>query len=289
MNLHKSKLTRVKESLCITVLTVILLTVFFLRPASAIVWGELDVKRHPNVGAIVYRMEAGGELYPGASGTLIDKKVFLTAGHVTNWFEYLISQDELEIENIYICFDSTDTLIPTANLLPVESIITHPNLRFYKENWYDVGLIILKNEVNDDITPAQLPDPELLDQLKAERELKSGPKGTRFVCVGYGSFMEFPPPRVVWENKDRYMAESGYLGLKKSWLIMSQNHPSGYEGTGYGDSGGPIFWRDGDGNEILVAVTSKGDPNLVATNIAYRVDTPEILGFITGINAAVNE
>lgn len=237
-------------------------------------------------------MEAGGELYPGASGTLIDKKVFLTAGHVTNSFNNLILQDELEIENIYICFDSTDTLSPTAILLPVASIHTHPNLRFYKENWYDVGLIILQDEVKD-IAPAQLPDPELLDQLKAGRELKSGPKGTRFVCVGYGSFMEFPPPRVVWENKDRYMAESGYLGLKKSWLIMSQNHPSGYEGTGFGDSGGPNFWIDGDGNEILVAVTSTGDPKLVATNIAYRVDTPEILGFImgfiTGINAPANE
>lgn len=250
----------------------------------AIVWGELDENRHPNVGAIVYRLEPGGELYPGASGTLIDKKVFLTAGHVTNWLNYWIAQGEIEIENVFICFDSTDTLSPTANLLPVSSIITHLNFRFYKENWYDIGLIILQDEVTD-IMPAQLPTPELLNQLKAEGRLESGPKGTRFVCVGYGSFMEFPPPRVVWENKDRYVAESGYLGLKKSWLIMSQNYPSGYAGTGYGDSGGPNFWRDSDGNEILVAVTSKGDPKLVATNIAYRVDTPEILGFITGIIA----
>jgi hypothetical protein len=252
----------------------------------AIVWGELDGNRHPNVGNIVYRW-SDGNLYQWASGTLIDDNVFLTAGHVTNGLNNIIAQGLLDLEDIFICFDSIDTLLPTANLLPVTAVITHPNLRFYKENWYDVGLIILQDEVSG-IIPAQLATPRLLDQLKAGHELRSGPKGTRFVCVGYGSFLEFPPPRIAWENKDRYMAESGYLGLKKDWLIMTQNGPSGYGGTGYGDSGGPTFWTDGDGNEILVAVTSKGDPKLVATGIAYRIDTPEILGFIMGVIATVN-
>jgi hypothetical protein len=101
--------------------------------------------------------------------------------------------------------------------------------------------------------------------------------------------LEFPPPRIVYhESSDRYRAESGYLGLKKDWLVMTQNGPSGHGGTGYGDSGGPNFWTDGDGNEILVAVTSKGDPKLVATNIAYRVDNPEILGFLLGVIATTH-
>jgi hypothetical protein len=52
--------------------------------------------------------------------------------------------------------------------------------------------------------------------------------------------------------------------------------------------GGPIFWTDGAGNEILVAITSKGDPLCVATGFAYRVDNPEILGFILGIMTAAN-
>lgn len=250
----------------------------------AIVWGELDGSRHPNVGAIVYRW-GDGNLYPWASGTLIDNKTFLTAGHVTNGINNAIAQGLINLDNIFICFDSTDTLSPTANLLPVAAIVTHPNFRTYKENWYDVGLIILRDKILD-ITPAQLATPGLLDQLKAGGELRSGPKGTRFVCVGYGSFLDFPPPRIVYESKDRYMAKSGYLGLKKDWLIMTQNGPSGYGGTGYGDSGGPNFWIDGDGKEILVAVTSKGDPKLVATNIAYRVDNPEILGFILGVITA---
>jgi hypothetical protein len=252
----------------------------------AIVWGELDGNRHPNVGNIVYRWE-DGNLYQWASGTLIDDKVFLTAGHVTNGINNVIAQGLLDLEDVFICFDSTDTLSPTANLRPVTAVITHPNFRTYKENWYDVGLIILQDKILD-ITPAQLATSGLLGQLKAGHELSSGPKGTRFVCVGYGSFLEFPPPRIAWENKDRYRAESGYLGLKKDCLIMTQNGPSGYGGTGYGDSGGPTFWRDGNGDEILVAVTSKGDPNLVATGIAYRVDNPEIRGWILGAITVAN-
>ena len=267
------------------ILAGLLFGVLAMGSVLAIVWGVLDGARHPNVGAIVYRIEDGGELYPGASGTLIDKKVFLTAGHVTRALNSLIAQELTTLENIYICFDSTDTLT-SANLKPVAQIITHPNFRFQTENWYDVGLIILENEIND-IPLAQLPSPGLLDQLKREGALRSGPNGTKIVCVGYGSFLEFPPPQIVWENKDRYMAESGYLGLKKDWLVMSMNGPSGYGGTGYGDSGGPNFWVNESGQEILVALTSKGDPKLVATSIAYRIDTPEILAFIQGVMEAV--
>ena len=262
-------------------LAALLLAALATATVFAIVWGELDGDRHPNVGAIVYRW-TDGNLYPWASGTLIDDRVFLTAGHVTKGIDNAIAQGLLTLDDIFICFDSMDTLSPGANLLPVAAVFTHPNFRQYKENWYDVGLIILQDKISD-IAPAQLATSGLLDQLKANHELRSGPKGTRFVCVGYGSFLEFPPPRIVYENKDRYMAESGYLGLKKDWLILTQNHPSGYGGTGAGDSGGPTFWIDEEGNEILVAVCSKGDPKLVATGITYRVDNPEILGYILGV------
>jgi Trypsin len=255
----------------------------------AIVWGELDGDRHPNVGNIVYRLEDGGPLYPWASGSLIAEKVFLTAGHVTYWINYYISQGELDLKNVYVCFDSTDTLMPTANLHPISQVITHPGYppAQHKEDWCDVGILVLEDAVTD-LPLATLPSPKLLDQLKAAGKLKSGPEGTKFVCTGYGSFLEFPPPVIVYENNDRYMAKSGYLGLKKNWLVMNQNGPSGNGGTGYGDSGGPNFWVDEDGNEILVAVTSTGDPKAVATNIAYRVDTPEILNFIMGVMAATD-
>jgi len=256
----------------------------------AIVWGEPDGNRHPNVGAIVYRVLGDTQVYPGASGALISDRVFLTAGHVTKALESMISAGMTTLANIFICFDSTDTLLPGANLRPIDSIITHPHYSLPgKDNSWDIGLIFLKDAVTD-ITPAQLPPfPNFLDELKASGELVSNPrKGTKFVCVGYGSFLEFPPPIIVWENKDRYMAESGFLGFNKYWLFMSQNLHTGNGGTGYGDSGGPNFWKNDDGTETIVALTSQGDVRLVATNIAYRVDTEGSLAFIQGALSSVS-
>jgi secreted trypsin-like serine protease len=66
---------------------------------------------------------------------------------------------------------------------------------------------------------------------------------------------------------------------------MSQNQATGDEGTCYGDSGGPAFWTESAGTEILVGVTSWGDANCVATGFNYRVDIPETLSFINDVIA----
>jgi secreted trypsin-like serine protease len=83
----------------------------------------------------------------------------------------------------------------------------------------------------------------------------------------------------------RYKAESEFLNLRKAWLTMSQNQAPGRDdgGTCSGDSGGPTFWTEKDGSEILVAVTSWGDAPCVATGIAYRVDIESSLEFIESL------
>lgn len=48
------------------------------------------------------------------------------------------------------------------------------------------------------------------------------------------------------------------------------------------DSGGPVFWIDPKGNEVLVSITCWGDAKFVATGITYRIDTVESLKFING-------
>ena len=65
---------------------------------------------------------------------------------------------------------------------------------------------------------------------------------------------------------------------------MSQNQATDDGGTCGGDSGGPAFWTDPDyGTEILVGITSWGDPYCVATGFNYRVDIPETLDFIDSV------
>jgi secreted trypsin-like serine protease len=62
---------------------------------------------------------------------------------------------------------------------------------------------------------------------------------------------------------------------------MSQNLATDDGGTSYGDSGGPAFWTNPEGEDILVAITSWGDVPCVATGIDYRVDIPQTLDFIS--------
>lgn len=53
----------------------------------------------------------------------------------------------------------------------------------------------------------------------------------------------------------------------------------------YGDSGGPAFWTERDGNEILVGVMSWGDAVCVASSFNYRVDIPDNLDFLEEVFA----
>src|SRR5262245_9789302 len=53
-------------------------------PAAAIIGGQNDGNAHPYVGAIDIR-QAGAPVV--ASGSLISPTVFLTAGHVTSFFD----------------------------------------------------------------------------------------------------------------------------------------------------------------------------------------------------------
>lgn len=61
---------------------------------------------------------------------------------------------------------------------------------------------------------------------------------------------------------------------------MSQNNATDDGGTSYGDSGGPAFWINPQGREILVGITSWGDVPCVATGFDYRTDIPQTQDFL---------
>jgi hypothetical protein len=145
---------------------------------------------------------------------------------------------------------------------------------------HDVGLVILDEAVIG-IEPATMPEPDLLGTLKKEGLLDGGYKeSTYFTSVGYGVTLVEWPPAVHDSNKVRRVSESEYFALTKPWLHLMQRAVFNESGTCGGDSGGPAFWVDPGGNEIIVAVTSWGDGGCAATGFDYRVDTPEILEWI---------
>ena len=241
-------------------------------PAAAITNGELDGEGHPNVGLMV--ADVDGEPAWRCSGTLIAPRIFLTAGHCVAdadgarvWFDTDLMDNE---EYPYGGDTSTE-----GNPRP------HPDYDWGLSDPHDVGLVILAEAV--DITPAVLPEEVLLDELKKSVPLRSG-GGEKFTMVGYGQLAEWPPP-VLTSEKVRRFVESEYVALTQVWLHLSQHLSENSRwdtddgGTCFGDSGGPAFWID-DGNEVLVAVTSTGDAQCVATGLYYRVDTPSSLNWI---------
>jgi len=145
-----------------------------------------------------------------------------------------------------------------------------------------MGLLVLE-EVPSDIEPAALPPVGLLDELKRAGQLSPN---TKILSVGYGSRATFRPSVPVYEPHNRELVFGEYRGFNHTCLTFSMNQVLGNGGGGYGDSGGPCFWvNPTDGSEHLVSITENGDPNLVALDVAYRIDTPAAQDFIDTVRA----
>jgi hypothetical protein len=244
-------------------------------PAAAITGGELDGDTHPNVGLMIADID--GEPEWRCSGTLIAPRVFLTAGHCTGdgatgarvWFDSDLTGNEE---------------YPYAGETSYEGVpVPHPLYAWSGGDHHDVGVVILDEAVTD-IEPATLPAPGLLAQLKKGRILVGGyEEGVLFKSVGYGGTLEDWPPPTLAYDKIRRWAESPYVALTPYHLHLSQRAVFDESGSCFGDSGGPIFWvdpEDPEGKEIIVAVTSTGDMQCIATGLDYRVDIPDILEWI---------
>jgi hypothetical protein len=265
--------------------------------AQAIINGEPDrgPKAHPYVGALVTVPPSGefkGQHIPVCSGTLISARVFLTAGHCT---------DFLTEENLptYVSFDPTYK--PAASQVISATPSTHPRFclptpedkgkcrlppgrpekvgTLPRDVRYDVGVAVLEEPVRM-ATYGALPEAGLVETLK---------EGQRLTTVGYGTrgfdFISKPPlqpqPRPL---DNRYRATVKLLDPNEAFgeMLVKTTGVSLIKGKGegscFGDSGGPLFVPD---QQTIVGVSS-----LVSTRVcrgpAYyqRVDLPRVLKWV---------
>jgi hypothetical protein len=97
--------------------------------------------------------------------------------------------------------------------------------------------------------------------------------------VGYGVIPEWKgaPPRFSFDG-NRNVSVSPVAALNKTWLKLQMNSDAtGLGGSCFGDSGSPKFIA---GTNLIVAITTGGDPNCRSLNYNYRLDTPEARAFL---------
>jgi secreted trypsin-like serine protease len=240
-------------------------------PAGAIVYGQPDGNRHPNVGTMV--VDVDGEKFSVCSGSLIDSNMFLTASHCTAFPEQVLGTNRVWVSFDPVFDPDTSTLLPGTTH-------THPEFGFSGPGGFsdphDVAVIELDAAVTG-ITPVQLPTEGLLDDLKASKQLKSA----TFTAVGYGAVRE--TRKMAWQslldNNERRFGLQTANALRPAWLQLSMNQATGDAGTCFGDSGGPHFLGGATSN-LQVSLTVTGDTWCKATDTTYRIDTESARDFL---------
>lgn len=243
--------------------------------AYAITYGQYDGGGHPNVGAMLRKSPTTGFYRIVCSGSLISPTVYLTASHCTSF----VQSQPAGFQDAWVTFSPTVTESPTLPAGAVHgTMYTNPLFNQRASDPEDIAVIVLDHPVTG-VPYAQLPSAGLLDQMKKAGTLN----GTRFTSVGYGVQEPVTGPGGITNAflAQRWVASGEFNALTNSWLKISQNPAKGDGGTCSGDSGGPQFLGDG-ANETTtqVSITITGDTYCHATNVDYRLDTPQARAFL---------
>jgi secreted trypsin-like serine protease len=255
-------LTRIATAALLALLVVAL-------PAAAITYGQPDGNRHPNVGAMI-RLRSDGQYRILCSGSLVAPRIFLTASHCTRFLE------DQGISDVWVTFDSKFT--QQSNLIH-GTMHSNPLYNQAQSDPGDIAVITLDQAVTN-VDPVQLPTAGLLDQMKADGTLNRA----LFTSVGYGVQEPQTGPGGITNPfpMERWYASGEFNALNKTWLRISQNQATGDGGTCSGDSGGPQFLGAGSNEtNTQVSITITGDVFCFATNVDYRLDTPQARAFLS--------
>ena len=230
----------------------------------------IDGNDHPNVGALL-AARTDGSLRIICTGTLVSPRVFLTAGHCS---DYLFSKGQNET---YVTFDTAFGTDPGHNIFSTPyhgKVIENPDWHVPYQN--DTAIVLLDKAVKG-ITPAKIAPLHFLDNLGTQTLQK-----TSFLNVGYGTSEQIvvPPlgPTFPFDGIRKWTI-SAFSALDPEFIHLNQNLFQGNSGTGYGDSGGPTFVSTANG-PVVISVVSTGDVPCYATSVNERVDTENAQNFL---------
>lgn len=246
-------------------------------PAQAVTWGEPDGGTNPHVGTLLFVQNGVG--FFSCTGTLIAPRVLLTAGHCVAARD---ANGVMQPNNLTFVRFEDNALEGIQNYpgnlngwlanewLAVEQVIPHPQWSDYSQFpiTYDIGVVILAEPYDAGVT-GSLPTAGFLETLK-------GVDKQYFRVVGYGLQGTLPP--TAQEDYEKYKGTVRLLELNSMLSgsgmssVKFSNNPGIGGGTCYGDSGGPVFYKD---TQTVVAVTSFGwakNGNCIGNSFFYRTD-----------------
>jgi hypothetical protein len=268
-------------------------------PAGAVQGGTPDGNGHPNVGLSVF-------LYHGiplwrCTGTMVAAQIYLTAGHCTGidadlgvrpdsaqvWF------DSGPIAHGTHAFDGTpckasDTGYPCKGEY-TGTPVPHPGWNGFLTlpNSHDLGVVQLTQAPNVGISKIA-PD-GYLDDLATQR----GRQNVDFTVVGYG--VQFERPNLEVALRQRFVGTNQLQNLRSHLaggynvtMTDSPGNGTGGGGTCFGDSGGPIFHTDSNGQVWQVAVISYGTKYCHGSSAAFRLDNAQARAFLSSQGVPLN-
>lgn len=273
-----------------------LLAILLTGPARALVGGELDGERHPNVGILVgVDVRPQGEiLLYTCSGTLVGRTAFLTAGHcLPEGLPFLdeLTADGFTVDELRVSFGSSyeqgeDLLGPIPIFEPyvkARSWVLNPGYPGPDAPFdgtfiaNDLGVVNLSKDPSTIFRaarPAALPPRDYL-VTKALRD---------FTLVGYGVYAIDRNRENAQFDGARRSGSSRMAELQPDWFgVRGQPKSQSDEDRAVscpGDSGGAIFHGG-----YLVGVISGGDFACKQYTVAPRLDGPIAQDFLaaTGV------
>lgn len=262
--------------------------------ASAInTYNASPAPERTEVGAFVALWDNTGDGVPDrfdwvCSGTMVDDDTYLTAAHCTDdWpagTRFFVSLEQ----DFQALLDATPgaPAAEAAALLAAGKIVegdTHQDPAFPgpSVDTHDIGVIDFAERAVTpadvwSFEPATLPGADQLGLLGG-RALDA----LDWTVVGYGTqeAQNGPGGHVHPGGGVRMKAPVDFDSLNKAWVRLEMVASQGNGGACYGDSGGPNFVEI-DGELVLAATTITGDTPCKATNVAYRLDTPNARAFL---------
>jgi secreted trypsin-like serine protease len=231
---------------------------------------HVDGNAHPNVGALLVK-RADGSLTIVCTGTLVSRRVFVTAGHCT---DYMLSLGQ---NTAYVTFDPNFGTDSAHNVFstPYHGTL-HQNPSYKKPYQDDTALVLLDAPVTN-ITPAKVAPRHFLDAF-SNKQLND----IVYTNVGYGTaeqvVVKGSGPTFPYDGIRKWTI-SGFHSINPEVIHLDQSLARGLSGTGYGDSGGPTF-VDTPTGPVVISVVSSGDVPCYSTSTDQRLDSDSAQDFL---------